>query len=120
LCLANYTSDSVFRSRLAVPPEEDMQAATGQWALLFGNQRLSWGDLPWLRLLLKGICAPEDARRAVDAGVDGVWCSNHGGRQANGGLPALDCLPGVVTAAAGRPVLFDSGIRSGGAIGKAL
>src|SRR5580693_1868591 len=46
LCLANYTSDPVFRSRLAAPPEEDMQAATGQWALLFGNQRLSWDDLP--------------------------------------------------------------------------
>jgi lactate 2-monooxygenase len=119
LCLANYTSDPVFRSRLAVPPEEDMQAATGQWALVFGNQGLSWDDLPWLRsltslpLLLKGICAPEDARRAVDAGVDGLWCSNHGGRQANGGLPALDCLPGVVDAAGAVPVIFDSGVRSG-------
>ncbi len=105
LCLANYASDPVFRGRLAVPPEQDMQAATGQWAAVFGNQRLCWDDLPWLRsltslpLLLKGICAPEDARRAVDAGADGLWCSNHGGRQANGGLPALDCLPGVVDAA---------------------
>ena len=119
LCLANYTSDPVFRSRLAVPPEQDMQAATGQWALLFGDPRLSWDDLSWLRsltslpLLLKGICAPEDARRAVDAGVDGLWCSNHGGRQANGGLPALDCLPGVVDAAGAVPVIFDSGVRSG-------
>jgi lactate 2-monooxygenase len=119
LCLANYTSDPVFRGRLAVPPEQDMQAATGQWALLFGDPRLSWDDLPWLRsltslpLLLKGICAPEDARRAVDAGVDGLWCSNHGGRQANGGLPALDCLPGVVDAAGALPVIFDSGVRSG-------
>jgi lactate 2-monooxygenase len=103
-----------------------MQAATGQWALLFGNQRLSWDDLPWLRsltslpVLLKGICAPEDARRATDAGIDGLWCSNHGGRQANGGLPALDCLPGVVDAAGGVPVIFDSGVRSGADVAIAL
>lgn len=126
LCLANYTSDPVFRSRLAVPPEADMQAATGHWAMVFGDQRLSWDDLPWLRsltslpLLLKGICAAEDARRAVDAGVDGLWCSNHGGRQANGGLPALDCLPSVVDAAGTAPVIFDSGVRSGADVAIAL
>ncbi len=120
LCLANYFTDPVFRAKLAVPPEEDPQAATGVWAGLFGNQRLSWDDLPWLRsltslpLLLKGICHPDDARRAVDAGVDGIYCSTHGGRQANGGLPALDCLPGVAGAAgADVPVIFDSGVRSG-------
>ena len=84
-----------------------------KWAQLFGNP-LTWDDLPWLRsittlpLIVKGICHPDDARRAIDGGVDGIYCSNHGGRQANGGLPALDCLPGVVEAAAGRPVLFDS------------
>ncbi|HYX94546.1 MAG TPA: alpha-hydroxy-acid oxidizing protein, partial [Geodermatophilus sp.] len=99
LCLANYFTDPVFRSRLAAPPEEDPQAATGFWASVFGNQRLGWDDLPWLRsltrlpLLLKGICSPEDARRAVDSGVDGIYCSNHGGRQANGSVLALDCLP---------------------------
>ena len=126
LCLANYTSDPVFRSRLAVPPEQDMQAATGHWAGVFGNQGLSWDDLSWLRsltslpLLLKGICAPDDARRAVDGGVDGLWCSNHGGRQANGGLPALDCLPGIVDAAGGVPVIFDSGVRSGADVVTAL
>ena len=95
------------------------------WAGVFGNP-LTWNDLPWLRsltslpLILKGICHPDDARRALDAGADAVYVSNHGGRQANGGLPALDCLPGVVEAAAGRPVLFDSGIRSGADIIKAL
>ena len=103
-----------------------MQAATDRWALVFGDQRLSWGDLPWLRpltslpLLLKGVCAPEDARRAVDAGMDGLWCSNHGGRQANGGLPALDCLPGVADAAGAVPVIFDSGVRSGADVVTAL
>ena len=126
LCLANYFTDPVFRSRLAVPPEEDVRAATSHWSRVFGNQRLSWDDLAWLRsltslpLLLKGICAPEDARRAVDSGVDGIYCSNHGGRQANGGLPALDCLADVVDAAAGAPVIFDSRIRSGPDVVKAL
>jgi lactate 2-monooxygenase len=124
-CLANYFTDPVFRSRLAQPPEENLMAAVSHWAGIFGNP-LTWDDLPWLRsltklpLILKGICHPDDARRALDAGADAIYCSNHGGRQANGGLPALDCLPGVVAAAAGKPVLFDSGIRSGADIIKAL
>ncbi|MDT0276429.1 alpha-hydroxy-acid oxidizing protein [Blastococcus goldschmidtiae] len=126
LCLANYTSDPVFRSRLDAPPEEDPQAATGLWARIFGNQSLSWDDLGWLRslttlpILLKGICSPDDARRAVDAGIDGIYCSNHGGRQANGGLPALDCLADVVDAAGDAPVIFDSGVRGGPDVVKAL
>lgn len=124
-CLANYTSDPVFRAGLTQPPEENMQAAILKWISLFGNS-LSWDDLPWLRsltslpLLVKGIQHPDDARRAIDGGVDGIYCSNHGGRQANGGLPAIDCLPGVVAAAGDVPVLFDSGIRSGADIVKAI
>ena len=96
-----------------------------RWVQVFGNP-LTWDDLPWLRsltklpLIVKGICHPDDARRAKDGGVDGIYCSNHGGRQANGGIPAIDCLPGVVEAADGLPVLFDSGIRSGADIVKAL
>jgi lactate 2-monooxygenase len=126
LCLATYFSDPVFRSKLAAPPEEDVEAATGLWAMIFGNQSLTWDDLAWLRsltqlpILLKGICSPDDARRAVDAGMDGIYCSNHGGRQANGGLPALDCLTEVVDAAGDLPVVFDSGVRSGPDILKAL
>lgn len=124
-CLANYTSDPVFRASLAQPPEENPQGAVLKWVSLFGNP-LTWDDLPWLRslttlpLILKGICHADDARRAKDGGVDGIYCSNHGGRQANGGLPAIDCLPEVVEAADGLPVLFDSGIRSGADIVKAL
>ena len=71
-------------------------------------------------LIAKGILHPDDARRAIDGGVDGIYCSNHGGRQANGGLPALDCLPDVVKAAGDIPVLFDSGVRSGADVVKAL
>jgi lactate 2-monooxygenase len=124
-CLANYTADPVFRARLGQPPEENLMAAVSHWAGVFGNP-LTWEDVPWLRsltrlpLIFKGICHPDDARRVLDAGADGVYVSNHGGRQANGGLPALDCLPGVVAAADGAPVLFDSGVRSGADVVKAL
>jgi isopentenyl diphosphate isomerase/L-lactate dehydrogenase-like FMN-dependent dehydrogenase len=71
-------------------------------------------------LLVKGICHPDDARRAKDGGGDGIYCSTHGGRQADGGLPALDCLPAVMDAADGIPVLFDSGVRSGADVIKAV
>ncbi|MEU5030258.1 alpha-hydroxy-acid oxidizing protein [Streptomyces milbemycinicus] len=124
-CLANYTSDPVFRSRLAKAPEDDPAATVMHWAKIFGNP-LTWDDLPWLRsitnlpLILKGICHPDDVRRARDGGVDGIYCSNHGGRQANGGLPALNALPEVVEAADGLPVLFDSGVRTGADVIKAL
>src|ERR1700721_2042012 len=124
-CLSNYTSDPVFRASLAQSPEENPQGAVLRWIQVFGNP-LTWDDLPWLRsltklpLIVKGICHPDDAHRAKDGGVDGIYCSTHGGRQANGGLPALDCLPGVVEAADGLPVLFDSGVRSGADGVKAL
>ncbi|CAM5638702.1 lactate 2-monooxygenase [Streptomyces tanashiensis] len=124
-CLANYFTDPVFRARLARSPEEDPGAAVLEWVGIFGNP-LTWDDLPWLRsltdlpIILKGLCHPEDVRRARDGGVDGIYCSNHGGRQANGGLPALDALPAVVEAADGLPVLFDSGVRSGADVIKAL
>lgn len=124
-CLANYFSDPVFRSRLAAPPEEDPEAATMHWATTFGNPTLTWDDLTWLRsltdlpLLLKGICHPDDVRRARDGGVDAIYCSNHGGRQA-ATAPALDLLPAVVKAADTMPVIFDSGLRSGPDIVKAL
>lgn len=114
-CLANYFSDPRFRSLLQKPPEEDPRAAVLQWTKLFSGP-MTWADLPWLRsltklpLLLKGICHPDDARRAIDGGVDGIYCSNHGGRQANDGI-----LPStaVLEAAGNTPVLFDSGVRSG-------
>lgn len=124
-CLANYFADPVFQARLGKDPRQDPVAAILLWTQLFGSP-LTWDDLPWLRsltklpLLVKGICHPDDARRARDGGVDGIYCSNHGGRQANGGLAALDMLPDVVAAAGGLPVLFDSGVRSGADVIKAL
>jgi len=124
LCLSNYLSDPHFRAK-ADADLSDPRNAVPYWVSIFGNS-LTWNDLPWLRsitklpLILKGICHPDDARRAIDAGVDGIYCSNHGGRQANGGLPAIDCLPEVVAACGEVPVLFDSGIRSGADVIKAL
>jgi lactate 2-monooxygenase len=124
-CLSNYFTDPRFRASLEKPPEEDGAAAVRQWVRIFGKP-LVWTDLSWLRgltrlpLILKGICHPEDARRAIDCGVDAIYCSNHGGRQANGGLAAIDMLPAVVEAAGSTPVLFDSGIRSGTDAIKAL
>jgi lactate 2-monooxygenase len=124
-CLANYFSDPVFRASLKKPPEEDGGSAVMQWVSMFGKV-LTWSDLPWLRsltklpLILKGICHPDDARRAIDGGVDAIYCSNHGGRQANSGLAAIDMLPDVVKAAGKTPVLFDSGVRSGTDVIKAI
>jgi lactate 2-monooxygenase len=96
-----------------------------RWASIFGKN-LTWSDLPWLRsltklpLILKGICHPDDAKRAIDGGVDAIYCSNHGGRQANSGIAAIDMLPAVVAASGKTPVLFDSGIRTGTDVVKAL
>jgi lactate 2-monooxygenase len=115
----------VFRAKVDADIDADPRAAVMHWVSIFGNS-LTWNDIPWLRsittlpLILKGICHPDDARRAIDAGADGIYCSNHGGRQANGGLPAIDCLPDVVAACGDVPVLFDSGIRSGADVIKAL
>ncbi|MBN8841548.1 MAG: alpha-hydroxy-acid oxidizing protein, partial [Sphingomonadales bacterium] len=78
-------------------------------------------SLTKLPIVLKGICHPDDARRAIDGGADGIYVSNHGGRQANGGIAAIDMLPGVAGAVNGRvPILFDSGIRSGSDVVKAI
>jgi lactate 2-monooxygenase len=123
--LSNYFSDPVFASQLARPVAQDPAAAVRQWAATFGKV-LTWDDLPWLKsltslpIVLKGICHPDDVARAIDGGADAIYCSNHGGRQANGGIAAIDMLPAVVAAAGDVPVLFDSGIRSGTDVVKAL
>jgi len=123
--LENYLTDPVFAELFGKPPRADDPAAVMLWASLFGRV-LTWDDLGWLRslttlpIVLKGICHPDDARRAADAGMDAIYCSNHGGRQANGGIAAIDMLPDVVEAAGAVPVLFDSGVRSGTDAVKAL
>ncbi len=121
--IANYLSDPVFRRDL---DPNDPNAAVLKFVRVFNNPTLTWSDLAWLRsitelpIVLKGIQHPDDVRRAADAGVQGVICSNHGGRQVDGAIGSLDALPGVVAAAYGLTVLFDSGVRCGADIAKAL
>lgn len=125
--LANYFTDPVFRAALAVPPERDPVAAIRHWGGLYSDPSATWDQLRDLRgmtrlpLLVKGVLHPDDARCALDCGADGVIVSNHGGRQVDGAIAALDALPAVVDAVKDRaPVLFDSGIRRGSDILKAL
>jgi len=123
--LTNYFADPVFRKLLGKDPAQALPEAVMLWGSLFARP-LIWDDMAWFKsvtkmpIVLKGICHPEDARKAVDMGADAIFCSNHGGRQANGGIAAIDMLPGVVEAAGDVPVWFDSGIRSGSDVIKAL
>ncbi|MEU2173282.1 lactate 2-monooxygenase [Nocardia sp. NPDC019219] len=121
--IANYLSDPVFRAKLPAAPEESeeaMRTAILTWVGLFGNHTLRPADLARLRewtdlpIAVKGILHPDDARQVVDAGADAVVVSNHGGRQVDGSIAALDALPAVVATVGDRAdVLFDSGLRTG-------
>ncbi|WP_055498632.1 lactate 2-monooxygenase [Streptomyces albus] len=121
-------SDPAFRAGLERPPEEDLAAAVLRWVPMFTGTDKSWDRLPFLRqhwegpIVLKGIQHPDDARRAADAGTDGIVVSNHGGRQVDGAIASLDALPRVASAVAdtGMEVLFDSGVRTGADVLKAL
>jgi lactate 2-monooxygenase len=124
---AQFFSDPVFRSRLERPPEEDVTAAAVAMLATFPNLGLTWADLAWLRdqtelpILVKGVLTGEDAARAREGGVDGIIVSNHGGRQVDGAVAALDALVEVREAVGGdAPVLMDSGIRRGADVIKAL
>jgi lactate 2-monooxygenase len=103
------------------------RAAVETFLDVFSRPALSWRDLAFLRdrtrlpILLKGVQHPDDARLALDAGVDGLVVSTHGGRQVDGAIGALDALPGVVEAVGGRvPVILDSGVRGGADVVRAL
>ena len=125
--IAQFTSDPVFRSRLSVTPEADRQGAGVAMVGMFANLGLRWDDLKWLRertrlpLLAKGVLRADDARRVLDAGFQGVIVSNHGGRQVDGAVAALDALVEVRDElGANALVLMDGGIRRGADVIKAL
>ena len=91
------------------------------WASPIASASLRWDDLAWIRaaaggtpLLLKGIVRADDARQALECGVDGIWISNHGGRQLDHAIATLDALVDIVGAVAGQcPIVMDGGIRRG-------
>ena len=111
------------RLGFAIPPEIPLHYGT----LVDVDPTLTWRDLEWIRaatdlpLVLKGIVTREDAVLAVEHGVDGLWVSNHGGRQLDGVAASIDALPEVVEAADGRTEVYvDGGFRRGTDVVKAL
>lgn len=96
------------------------RAAVETFLDVFSTPALTWDDLAkareWtsLPIIVKGIVHPDDAIRALDVGMDGVWISNHGGRQIDQSVPTLEVLPTIADRIAGRvPIVFDSGVRQG-------
>ncbi len=125
--LAQYTSDPVFRAMLVKSPEEDVLATARLFATIYSDPTLDWERLKrirdWTKLpvILKGVQHPADARLAAEEGWDGIVVSNHGGRQVDGAVGSAAQLAACVDAAAGRlSVLFDSGVRGGADVIKAL
>jgi lactate 2-monooxygenase len=137
--LSNYLTDPAFLAGLpdggeAVRSEgwrsmtdETRQQAVLRWIATFSDPSQTWDDLRELvdrspiPVLVKGVLHPDDARSALDAGVAGIVVSNHGGRQVDGSISALEALPHVVDAVGHEvPVLFDSGVRTGADIAVAL
>ncbi len=103
------------------------RAAVQRFMNVFARPSLNWDDLKFLRqttklpILLKGVLHPEDAKKAIEHGMDGLIVSNHGGRQIDGELATLDALPMVAETVNGKiPVLLDSGVRGGADVFKAL
>src|SRR5262245_39926163 len=114
--LANYSREG----------DSDIMSLAAKMSSLL-DPTASWKDVEWLRRLwdrplpVKGVLHPEEARRAVALGVDGIIVSNHGGRQLDSAPASLEALPAVVEAVAGKvPVLLDGGVRRGSDALKAL
>jgi lactate 2-monooxygenase len=121
-----FFSDPVFLSKLDRPPSEDLLTAAATMLATFSNIGLTWDDLDWLRertelpLLVKGVLTADDARRALEHGIDGVIVSNHGGRQVDGSVASLDALVEIRDALPEAVVLMDGGIRRAADVVKAM
>jgi len=119
----NYPGNNFFKKFSSGRPLK----AVRKFVSIYSNPATTWNDLSFLRLqtklpiLLKGILHPEDARKALDAGMNGIIISNHGGRQVDGSIATLDALPKIAEVVQNQiPVLLDSGVRGGADIFKAL
>ena len=118
--------DLTFANYVGTVGASDIRSLAARMASLL-DPAASWADVAWLRgvwrgpLLLKGVLHPDEARRAVAEGIDGIIVSNHGGRQLDGAASSIEALPAIVTAVAGRiPILLDGGVRRGADVVKAL
>lgn len=124
--LANYFTDPVFMSEVSNPAEDKMKTMI-HFANCFSNPTSTWEDLSVIRhctklpVIVKGIQHPDDAKKAIDNGADGIVVSNHGGRQLDGAIGAIDTLEGIADAVGNKTtILFDSGIRRGADVFKAM
>lgn len=124
--LANYFSDPAFL-QVVGDPTRDKMVTLAAFAECFSNPSSTWEDLAFIRdcttlpIILKGILHPGDARKAIDHGADGIIVSNHGGRQLDGAIAALDALDNIAGAVGDKTtILFDSGIRRGADVFKAM
>ncbi|GED68543.1 oxidoreductase [Brevibacillus reuszeri] len=122
--MANYITDPVLCSRLTEVTAENV---VEEILKNIYHPALNWNDIAFLReqtslpILVKGILHPDDARLAVEYGVDGIIVSNHGGRQMDGAISTLEALPAIAKVVAGKiPVLLDSGVRTGADVVKAI
>ena len=125
--IAQFVTDPVFQDLVGADVAADPRRAGVEMMKLFVNPGLSWSDLEWLRsltdlpILLKGVLHPDDAIRSVDAGMSAIIVSNHGGRQVDGSISALDALVGIRDVVPpSMPLLFDGGIRRGSDVVKAM
>jgi lactate 2-monooxygenase len=125
-------SDPVFRAKFkakyGVEIEDDLHTAAAEWTgIAFSGISHSWDDIKFLQkhwdgpIVLKGIQTIQDAEKCVELGIQGIVVSNHGGRQVDGGVSSLGVLPRIVDAVGDKlDILFDSGIRAGADIAKAM
>lgn len=119
----NYPGSGFLKKLKSGKPMSAIRHFTG----LYSNAATTWEDLAWLRkqtrlpIILKGILATDDAQKAIDYGMDGIFISNHGGRQVDGSISSFEALPDIAKVAKGKvPIIIDSGIRSGADVFKAL
>lgn len=119
----NYPGNNFFKKLTSGRPIK----AVRKFVSIYSNPATTWDDLLWLRkqtklpILLKGIVHPDDARKALDFGMDGIMISNHGGRQVDGSIATLDALPKIKEVVQNKmPVLLDSGVRGGADVFKAI